>query len=152
MEFLPIGGFRIEETFQNEFAPLKTNECPLKNDYFNRKYIFHWFSGDMLVFREVCFWNGKLDFTVYALKFQNLPRCPTLFFLLLIFYQTGSNKFVHPWSVVEDLTRHQMGQLVLAGMDYNDIQSQKILGEAKTDTPLTMNRCSPTKGPFQYAK
>ena len=50
----------LETTWQS----LKTNECPLKRDYFTRKYIWtnHWFSGDMLVFRgvkESFFWSSK---------------------------------------------------------------------------------------------
>ena len=43
--------------FRNRFelkAPPKTNECPLKRDYFSREYIFQpLISRDMLVFQRV---------------------------------------------------------------------------------------------------
>ena len=42
-------------------TPPKTNECPLKRDYFNRKYIFQplIFRGCWLVFRGVLEWDFR---------------------------------------------------------------------------------------------
>ena len=55
----PGAGTTVLNGFSTKEMGTSTNPenltCPLKRDYFNRKYIWtnHWFSGDMLVLRGV---------------------------------------------------------------------------------------------------
>ena len=53
---LQTGGltFARADYESKKLTPVKTNKCPIKKDYFNRKYIFQpLFLRDMLVFRGV---------------------------------------------------------------------------------------------------